>query len=193
MRKGFYQQALTLIEARMPKTLCDRKIYSITDAGREFCRTNSVRGNSEHLTETDLFNGCLFSFSLGKKDWKGLFNSIFESSDYGKIASQLLQCVRKKLERGVDNVLNDVRRSNVKLRSGKPIICPNAIEFAEEIKEDATKKALILLLWMHRAIKDIRNNSNHASESNGYEEKSVKNAIYFYLWLIDGLTDIIRR
>ena len=68
---------------------------------------------------------------------------------------------------------------------GGAITQENAIEFVS-LKEKQKQKAVILL-FLHKAIKDIRNSANHMADENRYEQTATKNAFVYYISLFESL------
>jgi len=194
MRKGFYQQALTVIESRMAETLMKRNIIGITNEGNEFKKAHSLHSGENMLTDTDVFNGCIFCYEAKvywweKKNNQTQFNQFFQTAVSLKDRELFYQFIESKSPYKEDykSLVESIKKCSI--RDNEKDECNETLEVfrGNNISEKNYKK-LALMFFLHKTIKDIRNKANHAISRNSYRQEPVKNAINLYLDLIDELT-----
>ena len=104
LKKGFYQQALTVIEARIPYDFFAKEIIKLTEDGQTFALTHNIYQSRNCLTNGDIFNGCLYSFDTKLSWWwntngAGGFNSIFKNLpvNLSEYDTKILDILSKRL------------------------------------------------------------------------------------------------
>ena len=194
MQKGFFQQAITIAEARIEKSLLSKGLVQLTEEGKNLV--------SEGYSTNTIWNGCIFLYALSVKWWgiddankktRKFFNEIFgkEDEEYSKINDKIVNDVL------LPNVGKKYKNNDGTINWEKLILTSCNCSIMEAgVKENVIKynveseEKLVLLglfLFMHKTIKDIRNQFNHAHSENPYRLDSVKKAVQYYLWLIQKL------
>ena len=161
MNKRFYQPALTLLEARMSKTLIDKQFLTLTTDGERSKFKNNIEDN-------DLFNGLVHSISVSQMYNKN-FNEMDEKDyeDYMKYANDH-KC---KL-----NVNFDENNYSITAKSRK-----GDIEVSKPFQIKQGGKLLVEFLFLHKTLKTVRNEMNHANENFRYDENKIKLALQYYI------------
>ena len=162
-RKDFVQQALTLIEDKMPGMFSGNVLkysYDLKTVEKFF---KDTKINSKSKPNKKIFEGLL---------WSEAEYELFELCDIEKICkSNILKKVSESSEVCIYNPDN----------SGKKI---EKLDIAVKINEklDADNEKLNRLVLLHKSLKRERNNCNHASEEKVRVSKNIiLNAIGIYI------------
>ena len=209
MKKGLYQQALTVIEAKTADSFFSHNIMKLTDTGEKLVGIR-ISGN-EIITNHEILDGAVFQYRLKVgSTWdsnidRKLFNDTFrEYYPEGENASVPGTNLLKKKIGEVKKVIfpkkMDIAKtlktaqhvSFEKIKdpgTGKNKVFKQAIDLPlinkpeEKRNNFATTdymENLAVLLFMYKTMKDIRNKVNHAA-GNPYEQKAIINSIYFFI------------
>ena len=197
--KGFYQQALTLIESKVSSLLVDdwkvlevNPLYPPITQGQ----ASSYIVNSAYASATlnDLFNAFVYPMTTeilnnGTRGFflpRELFNQLTDH-DYQNFLSAIQTSPRFPVSpEDISTYLNNtLRKSTVSLRmngqgfTGK-VAVPEPFIFFDSLD----KAILFQLLILHKALKDVRNTMNHASSELSYELNAIVLALkYYMIWL----------
>lgn len=217
LRKGFFQQAITILESKTHKILEDKGILVFPEEFK----------NVTKLTAYDVFSTGTYSvFPKGysrvgtskKKNIRCIFNHIFDTEEEKnplEYANELLSAfqlcrakcktpctqtqqgttackktVISKVEEFSDNARFD--DGNPKSSSGK-----SKLDEYDDLKNKGIGKAfelrtdnareLTALLLLFRIMKDVRNSCNHASEAFEYQSAAIEHAAWCYVGLMETL------
>lgn len=198
LKKGFYQQALTIIESRMADSLINRGIMLITPVGNKFSQKYSSHSNSQEPLKTNiLFNGCVYMF-IPQRWWLDSkeFNKTFtknQSNDGIKVKFENALNARKNNKLGYDMsaLLDSAKNTSIdkaypkKTKNYQTNVTKNNVV---NFNNKCDKKSLVIFLFLHKIMKDIRNEANHASAHSSYDHTATKRAIEFYIDLVEELT-----
>lgn len=185
-KKGFYQQALTLIESKISTLLIDDwKILSINSKYQNMRVNNNEFFNAFVYTITK----SILSPKINNKNApKGpalfltstLFNNMTDE-EY----EDFLKSIQKNSSRPFPTTPKDIKiyldralESATLNRNGK-ISVPNCIKICNV--SDANIHILFQLLILHKTLKDVRNTMNHASDEQKYQLKSIIRALKYYM------------
>lgn len=188
-KKGFYQQALTLIESKISTLLIDEwKILSINSKYQNSRVTNNEFFNAFVYTIT---KSILSSENNNKNSSKGpalfltskLFNNMTDA-EY----EDFLKSIQKNSPRPFSTAPKDIKiylaralESTTLNRNGIQHI-PDCIKINKV--SDANIPILFQLLILHKTLKDVRNTMNHASDEQKYRLKSIIRALKYYMkWI----------
>lgn len=160
LRKGFYQQAVTLIESGISEDLIKFGIIRECNIPPELSKNGKPCKNPIN----EVFNGCIYSF-----DARPTRLNRMSVEDYEAAQEELIENLNEKIKSAQTSSLKDCRPNTAK----------NAIAFYRY-----NSKTLYNLLALHKALKGVRNNMNHADENIQYDVDKVKLALEFYVkWL----------
>lgn len=177
MKKGFYQQALTILESNTWKYLYEKGVLAYTD-------------DTQESNRKEVFDGCMYSFepkiTCWDENWetkdKGKFNKCFENNNKSEIFKKLDNVLVGTYgayfavgASGYGELLNTSLDSNM----GNGQIVNNAILWNVTTEEE--KRSLVILLFLYKTIKDIRNKINHVVIPNPYDQSAVKNLLNYYI------------
>lgn len=161
LKKGYLQQAMTLIESKMPEELFNHGIFYYDK-------------NDERIDEF-------------KQNWEPAVNFILI-----KLIRSLKinPCNEKKYDFGINLYENREYYTSISFKHKKPTINKNnKLELRKKYKNsifvDAQIKNndenVIRLLLLHYALKEERNNTNHASSIRKYTSENIRDAIGGYV------------
>ena len=197
--KGFYQQALTLIESRVSSLLIeDWKVLKINPSytpvrkGKTICYKVSEEFTS--TTVNDLFNAFVYRITTDilSNNTTGLFltRSKFNQltdHDYKHFLSALQTAPRFSTSPvAINNYLKAaLKRPTVSLKSKTQQAFRNVNVPECIIVSDSTDKTVLFqLLILHKTLKDVRNTMNHASSELNYKLNAIVLALkYYMIWL----------
>lgn len=183
-RKGFYQQALTVIESRMPKFL-EEKVYRF-----------EVEGAKEKTEWDDILNK-----RAGKKEWVESCNYLLEQWGY-KNAVKKVGKENKYIalnKKGAEQFWNGTKiywkdgekaknefALEGKDRNGKITSCNVKINFMAPFTQEGEKKFNIFM-QLHMALKNQRNLVNHARTGDPDREEpgNIFNGINAYIEMVE--------
>ncbi|MCR4611986.1 MAG: hypothetical protein K5644_08830 [Lachnospiraceae bacterium] len=165
-RKGLYQQALTIIESRMPDDIINRGLLIITEEGKDIIEQESIDNNT-------IINRCV---SMSEPDIKKRFPFNETTLDDKKINTKLCQEFRNNNKAySVDAMKKSFEKCLVKVDNVN-IDLSNYIEINKRVVKD-----VCYLLFVHKSLKNIRNRSNHAASDKAFNTNNVKAAIQYYI------------
>lgn len=182
MKKGFLQQALTIIESKMPEKIMQRLI-TYNNQAEELTKDSSGRFTPTGRTyrTADIIPKC-------KKDWEHTYNYMLEHWAYKhikqgngfiRIGTEDLNNPRNYNITPCQLELSDSNNKNKKYR----------ISFTINVPENHLDE-LGLFLDIHMALKDQRNMINHSSSrrrNHRATTEQLSNAINTYIGLADLL------
>lgn len=192
LKKGFIQQALTLIESKMPGELCGIQFQGQTAPTKKIIfKNNNALIDVEHLR--DLKNEKKLAW---KSDENFLFDNLVHKSDIEETVQEIIDGVQtsnrvfKKVELTGD--LEENWENRIQLKTIRLILSlqggnrPRVVNVT--LSDDTLpKKHLIQLLRLHKALKDQRNQTNHASSENRATLAQLSDAIAAYVKIAHGL------
>ena len=173
LKKGYLQQAMTLIESKMPKELYDQGIFTYEDSDEiDDCK------NDWESRENYIFIKLIYSLNINPYDQKGNLRAIYLNKDRKYYTSNLFKYSRPRI------------RSYVKLRKKAKAQKWNEDSYTNiqvSLKKD--DENVIRLLLLHYALKQERNKTNHAANDSSdnitntgrYNSKDIENAIGGYV------------
>ncbi|MDO4489835.1 MAG: TM1812 family CRISPR-associated protein [Lachnospiraceae bacterium] len=166
-KKGFYQQALTLLEARMSKTLIEKGV--LIPSGKKYY---TVKG--QEITDNELFNGLIHVISKRK----------LSAVDFNRMTEKDYRNYLTFANRRGCEVNQAFHFSGYKVTAEK-----GSLKTSVDTPFTAKKHhALIRFLFLHKTLKDIRNKMNHADESFRYRKEQIDLALDFYIAWAEQLT-----
>lgn len=197
--KGFYQQALTLLESRMSGNLVKQGILKVNGKYKEVkgkpgkyeLKNVEYQREGREFTLNEIFNALIYSLKGKRLKGKGydIFNQM-EKCDYEEFEKYIYgkPSVKKEGKKYMNIMQSAEKDVNAWLKDGIENAAPNrgknnydASEFfVNNVKEDE-KKTLRNLLVLHKTLKDVRNTFNHASEYNEYKPEKIIMALEAYV------------
>ncbi len=204
IKKGFYQQALTLIESKISEVLIkdwkylavNEESYPVRDDGYFIQEANGITSLNE------LFNALVYQIKMqqvynGGGNTKLILSSdkvnVMTDNDYSDFISYLdRKCSLKNrdknsekdvIEAGIETgtlLGNAITGGN---RQQTKVTIKNYLKLSSSIT-DVQIKTLFKILIIHATLKDIRNTVNHASQESIYRPEKIKLALKYYMqWL----------
>ena len=184
IEKDFIQQALTLVESKMPKEIIEhnflycKELFDVTPSG-----TIIKKSEKEHLNDDNspkqrwesVENYIFQKFGWTKKDKnKTFFLNLSEIDDLDKI----------EYYRGYPNCYINPPKKDTAWES-------RCYRISEHQKE---KKDINVLVRLHMELKQIRNQANHAGEDdNRYSIDTVRKALKAYVELYEKIERKLHR
>lgn len=207
-KKGFYQQALTLIESKISTLLIDEwKILKINNKYTPACKQGKTLYKIPDLpkqvlvSSNDLFNG--FVFPINKYILKnyhktpGSDTSFLNYNQFNKLTKADYAHFLKSLQTDtrfstapddIQYYLTKALENASTLSNGKKIDVKNCII----ISDKTDQRILFKLLILHKTLKDVRNTMNHASSEQKYDLDSIVLALEYYMKWIKQLNPNIK-
>ena len=197
--KGFYQQALTLIESKVSSLLVDDwKVLEVNPLYQPIAQgqASSYIVNSAYAPATlnDLFNAFVYPMTTeilnnGTRGFflpRELFNQLTDH-DYRNFLSAIQTSPRFPVSpEDINTYLNNaLRKPTLSLRMNGQGFTKRVAAPEPFIISDSFDKAILFqLLILHKALKDVRNTMNHASSELSYELNAIVLALkYYMIWL----------
>ena len=206
LKKGFYQQALTLIESKISILLIEKwKILKINTNTYPKLPGLPVTYKLRHqgddpATSSEFFNALVFAMNRSiltqqeKTHTPNNKNQIFltrkkfqelTAADY----ENFLEAIQNKHSFKIDsesvkkyiNAASDA----ASIKRDKKIGVPKCIDISDVDK--AKLPILFQLLILHKTFKDVRNTMNHASDNQTYTLNSIILGLKYYMKWIDQL------
>lgn len=199
IRKGFYQQALTLIESKVSNLIITE--WKILDFHPEisFKKTWDGRYNSKKKSKKDptkpaeilslnaFFNFYIFAFInpithdkywLSAKDFNRLDRNTYNNfiNIFFKDSSSTSENIRKTFEYADRNISTE---KEGKGNSSGTSIMKNVLKLADNV-DSTTQNLLFKIFVLHKSLKDVRNNMNHASDKVPYKVEAIQLALEYY-------------
>ena len=202
MKKGLYQQALTVIEAKTADSFISHNIIKLTETGKSLIGKDLTTYGK--VTNHEILNGAMFQYNLDDRlIWRNdcrNFNLTFKvyspigiegtTSGANSLKEKLREVKSLINLANIDTVELLKTAQNVSLQGRNNIsIYKDAIELplVNKPKEKSNTPAdndyldaLTVLLFMYKTMKDIRNMVNHAVD-NPYKQNAIVNSIYFFI------------
>ena len=200
LKKDYLQQALTLIESRMPEELVDRGVMD-----PHYDREMRSYSYSSGLSDRIIFRDAIAKAKeYAKKAWESDINYIFirwanNNSTKGRFdpdkRPELIKLDRERQEYrtfsvGLDEDADRRRKlkgevaAKIKYKHEDNCIYSVSYKIALHRKICSSETNQLLFnrfLQLHRALKDQRNNANHASSSERYSAQNIRDAIGGYI------------
>ena len=199
IRKGFFQQALTLIESKVSNLMIkDWKILAFHPEisftkrrdGRYDSKKRAKNDSSkpaEILGINDFFNFYIFAFNPDSETSIWLkyneFNSLTPNSYdnfiniFFKNPSNLRQDIMKVFNRANNNI------ATKKEYHPAPSIMKEVLKLAN-IPDQTMLNLVFKIFVLHKILKDVRNNMNHAADKVPYKVEAIQLALEYYQnWL----------
>lgn len=171
LRKGFYQQAITLIESRMPEEIFKSKLLTYNNSLDTFATQNCGHYNKYVfiLNRCDMF----WSRQSTDKERREEKISIMQISD-------------------ISSFIQNVSDNNLKRLHSLKFYCPKTKDraaFSSPITiRSKNKKMLYVFLWLHSGFQQLRHNYNHAGNTpNGISVVQISQSIKNYVHLANEL------
>lgn len=172
MDKGFYQQAIALIEAGIPRQFIDDGIFH-SDKTARTCENKEIK-------DAEQFNACAYFIGDSLRTIK----NYFMSNTTREIPLEVYQATLCFLpELGEKNI--EKLRSELKTES-KPLGLPNNASINVDFDSSIPDDVIIKFLLLHHVFKDLRNDSFHVKNFK-YDVERLLPAIRFYLELCEKI------
>lgn len=166
-----------------------------------FATENKVYRSQIKMSDTDIFNGVVYTFQ-GQTDWwnkqnnnstdsnRIKFNQMFGNNDDSTriMKIKLMKLIQEK-NKGISSeqmIISTLENVTYRTVSGDRT-CNDPIVFYERYAAEQ-KDNIIMMLLLHKTLKEMRNNSNHMLGKILYQAEAIRRCIEFYLDLIDELT-----
>ena len=184
IEKDFIQQALTLVESKMPKEIIEhnflycKELFDVTPSG-----TIIKKSEKEHLNDDN----------SPKQRWESVENYIFQKFGWTKKdknrtfflnLSEIDNLDKIEYYRGYPNCYINPPKKDTAWES-------RCYRISEHQKE---KKDINVLVRLHMELKQIRNQANHAGEDdNRYSIDTVRKALKAYVELYEKIERKLHR
>lgn len=205
LQKGFYQQALTLIEARISFLLVEQwHVFKVNDKYNISEENNTVyydiQDGKEPVTLNELFNAYVYKIIKPKRFRKSDQDILFVQpddfytlfSDYTGENDNYLS-TKDFYKKMYD--LNDIPQ-NTDFKS----VLSTASRYAQLPKKRSASDCIVLspeltidedlllaILILHKALKEVRNDMNHASAGFTHNLDSISVVLRHYIKWIEGI------
>lgn len=199
IRKGFYQQALTLIESKVSNLIINEwKILEFHPEisfkkgwdGRYNSKKKSKKDSTkpaEILSLNDFFNFYIFAFInpithskywLSTKDFNCLARNTYNNfiNIFFRDSSSTSENIRKTFEYADRNISTE---KEGKGNSSGTSIMKNVLKLADNV-DSTTQNLLFKIFVLHKSLKDVRNNLNHAADKVPYKVEAIQLALEYY-------------
>ena len=206
LQKGFYQQALTLIESRISFLLVEQwYIFKTNDKYKTIEKNNTVyydiQDGKEPVTLNDLFNAYVYKI-IKPDDGSRRFKSdilFIRPVDFPKLFSPYtgendnylsIKDFYKKMYR-LNNISEDkdfksvLNTASTDARLSKYRSASGCIALSTELT--VNEDLLLAILILHKALKDVRNDMNHASAGFVHSLNSISIVLRHYIKWIEEL------
>lgn len=198
MNKGFYQQALTLFESKLPKMLWKKGIVRFVpfDSNQEnkndefyqlcfngFVYHNATQGNAECWLPWFLLNDLLTPDSLAK------WIADTESSLPRPLPVEFSLSLQNKVDKALESDVRELKTNGqykVEEWTDSSIIT-DVIQPGANVPPEKLG-LFIRLIVLHQRIKNSRNLANHASEEKQVNPEAVLRAMKYYIELVEMLS-----
>jgi len=199
-KKGFLQQALTVIESQMPEELLGRGILLYDEdkmvPGED---GGSVRGEPG----IQLKDVVQRSKSKGRR-WVKDKNYVFDNwtkQNVTEYDQEKKKTVSISLKRGNSQEYEKMKLVGIEfsrpimLRTdeGRKVKIENAISLPPEVLERKNKETLNRFLQLHVALKELRNNVNHAGLEGSISMENVRTAVTAYINMAEKLYQCVQK
>lgn len=190
VNKGFYQQALTIIESKMPETFFEDEIFSLTKEGENYKENNKERDYEKKLSFHSIFTNSLKNFVAYPR--RNPINWYKFMTKAGRVSDQDIQNHIKKSINDNNKInksdyisgervdykalIKTIYQCKISDFAGKEKICNNAISVKSE-----REKEICMLVYTHLCIKRVRNKANHGATDGKFNTQNVKAAIIYYI------------
>ena len=206
LQKGFYQQALTLIETRISFLLIEQwHVFKINESYKTIKENNTIcydiQDGKEPVTLNELFNAYLYKIikpDNGSRRFKSDFlfiqpddfSSLFfsytgENNNYLSIKdfySRMYDLNKIPKVRSFKSLLIKASES---AQLPKRRRAPNCISLSSELTVD--EDLLLAILILHKALKEARNAMSHVSDDFIYILNSISIVLRHYIKWIEEL------
>ena len=210
LKKGFFQQALTLIESKIPVLLIDKwKVLKINgsytpvlgnDSRSTLYKFYYLKGNDRVYVKAsvnELFNALVFPItqyiftnSTPESNYNAplllpaeLFNRLTDSDYQNFFATLQTQTEFSTKEEDINTYLENAQKAATVLKKTGSVPAKNCLK----IPRTTNKSILFQLLIIHKTLKDVRNTMNHASDERKYKLDFIEPALNYYMQLIEQL------
>ena len=181
LRKGLYQQALTLLESKMSEYLLENGVIKLSAKIKRNKKDQYTDNNKHYFGFNQLFNGCIHSFKMDKISSSAFNNMIFTDDGIKKHLESFMILDQPTIESKIKSAEDSSLQLYDKTEKGMVTVpIDKAIEFCEY------KPDVLVLLYLHKTIKDIRNSMNHAKNKN-YGLSKIREALSYYIELSERL------
>lgn len=199
-RKGFYQQALTLIEARMPRELKKCGVYRYDSSLFDYVKDRNSSKRYDYQNPVDfIFNQTLINIrqnsfpsnnsknskvsgekikQFGKHYIKeALYESFYNSTYWKKKENAANNSSKWNVKKDVRSILNNAEFTPLP----KTSVGSNVTLHITFTNIDKTPNELFAFIHLHAAFKDLRNQANHASQDSiNISLENIDKALSFY-------------
>lgn len=183
--KGFMQQALTLVESKMPKEMIKNKFFvseahgdarSIFDAG------------SHRPTLSNDFRQYLSQPNSPKLRWESIENYIVQTVGYTKRSSRNTPFVPMDEHTNYAELSATNPNPVITIRNPKKDDFPERKYYIEE--NPKARKEINVLLRLHMQLKEERNKTNHAgNDSDRHSLTTIRHALEAYVCLYETIME----
>ena len=193
--KGFFQQALTLIEAKIPVLFREKNLfidqYDCESQKSTFSKYDLVNSADEGQRELDirilqsLFNACAYYIGCEKR-----IQYLFLRGRSGVTTLDQLRKHKDIIDAGEQHLITKLNQHNSDIR---PRNLPDGLtlsSFTVSFSDSVPEQDLTLLLLLHNMLKDLRNDSVHVKKFK-YDLPRIIRILRVYLELCDSLIEIV--
>lgn len=162
VKKEYYQQALTLIESKMPDVYVKNKIiyYDDNDGNNDIIQDLKNNNHLNHLSDYHLFfdtylQGVNGFYSNDNVDWNSYSGNSNGADKWKYLAHRTISKEKINLLKGNGELCEWGKNCNNQIKNIKLLT-----NVAANVRPDCMK-----LFRLHRAVKQCRNSINHATEN----------------------------
>lgn len=212
INKGFYQQALTLIESKISGLLvynlklltftCPNRIEQHDDGKTKHYsyiytykdKNKKTRQVSKTFTINNVFNDYIYAFNRITKSNKIDHNPWIEDDNFNKLTEDKYKNFKQSISYPAGINIRDIFENASSHLSSKDydkfndepkgkIPWENSLKLSEGL--DAGKQDLLFrILVLHKTLKRVRNNMNHAADDSPFKVPAINLALTEYIsWL----------
>ena len=184
LKKGLYQQALTIIESNISSELLEKGIMQLgSQIHKEEDSNKYTYSGLQAFTLNQLFNGCLFDGSGSIRIIQPNYFNAMGFNDTSGLENYL--CV-KFHKHSLDSAF---LAEKIDILSSASMRTSNAydVNIDHAVSYYGNSKTLFLLLFLHKTMKDVRNKVNHGDSSGKYSLDKVVKAMRLYVSLLDAV------
>ncbi len=219
-RKGFYQQALTILESKAYELLRGRYyvLKPIKKIGEGDFYAVSEDPDAKPMDEIDdvskpnwnagtiVFNAIINKIKPADVDevWADQFESTFSScSAFWELKNTIIALIKSKKTKDAKGCeinkknrniiqklseLQEIKDTSIKVGIGNAALTLYMTSYDWLVFPEKQNDLFSVFLFMHKTLKQIRNNINHADEAFTIPADAILGALRFYIQLLEKLT-----
>ena len=183
--KGFMQQALTLVESKMPKEMIKNKFF-VSEAHGD---ARSIFETGSHCpTLSNDFRQYLSQPNSPKLRWESIENYIVQTVGYTKRSSRNTPFVPMDEHTNYAELSATNPNPVITIRNPKKDDFPERKYYIEENQK--ARKEINVLLRLHMQLKEERNKTNHAgNDSDRHSLTTIRHALEAYVCLYETIME----